>query len=86
MAKKKESRFEAAGWLFWIITSVVLMPPSIWFFWSKKPEEATWLYPFGMGAVIAALAAGFITWIVNSIIQWRLKRKHLQERKNAKKQ
>jgi len=85
VAKKKESRFDAAGWLFWFITFGVLLIPSIWLLWNRRPEDSSWLYPLGMGTVIAAIGAGFVTWIINAVMQWRLKKKHIEERKKAKK-
>ncbi len=82
--KKKNTRLDAAGWTFWLIAFGVLLGPAVWALWVVKTEEAAWFFPLAMGTVLAALGAGVVTWAVNTVIQGRLKKQRLIERKKKK--
>lgn len=86
VAKKKEWKFDAAGWVFWLVLFAVLLAPSMFLGKAVVYEDtavSTWI---GFGIVIAAIGAGIISWAVNSVIQRHRKRQRIVERKKAKKQ
>ncbi len=86
MAKKESFTFDAAGWLFWSVVFVVLVGPLTYLSWNIVYETASRIVPVGMGVVGAAIGAGFISWAVNALVQFRAKKKRVQERKKARKQ
>ena len=85
--KKKKSSFEfdAAGWPFWTVLFVLLVGPGIYGSLQLVRSGANPMLPVGMGVVSAAIGAGVVSWAVNSVIQWRRKKKRLAERKKARK-
>ena len=84
MAKKASFEFDAAGWLFWTILLVVFLAPCLWMAWQITYEGTSALVRIGMGAVSAAVAAGFVSWVVNTLVQRYRKKKRLAKRKKAK--
>ena len=77
---------DAAGWLFWVITFLVVLAPCIWGAWQiPYTTKSPWI-PIVFGAVGAAVAAGLVSWAVNAVLQWRRKRQRIAERKKLKKQ
>ena len=90
MAKKsaktqRKPRFDAAGWLFWAVVFFVLVGPAIYGASRITAKDAMWLVPVAMGVVSAALGAGFVSWAVNGVIQRRVRKRRLAERKRSKK-
>lgn len=85
MAKKKEKHWDSVGWLFFSIWFVLLVGPCIYGLFQIVMEDTTALVPLGVGAVLAAVAAGLIAWIVNSILQFRAKRRRIAARKQTRK-
>ena len=80
------SLFDTAGWLFWLFIFLLLLWPGI--FLASKIIYAIYgrWYPIVMGAVLAAVGAGVVSWAVNSVLQRRQKKLRSQARKKARKQ
>lgn len=87
MAKKKsvKSSEEAAGWLFWLVSFVIFIAPCIWGAWQVARESATPAAKIVLGVVATAMAASLLSWAVNSVYQYRNKKRRIAERKKAKK-
>jgi len=79
------SRFDAAGWLFWTVVFALCAGPCMYAAWQIIDPKANRLYPIGTGFVVAAILAGFISWAVNAALQWREKRQRIERRKKARK-
>ena len=85
MAHKKKHQLESVGWLFWGIVFVASAGPAIYAAYRLTIESAPITVPISMGALLAAIAAAFISWGVNSALQARYHKRRLAERKQAKK-
>lgn len=85
MAKKASSLFDSAGWLFWLILFLAFLAPCIITAWKFSYAHASRIFPIGVGVVMAALSAGIMSWAVNSVLQSRLKKQRIAERKKTKK-
>ena len=84
MAPKTQRRLEAVGWRFWGVTFAVLLGP-LWYGAHRMVREDTpFLATLGIGIVAAAVAAGLVTWPVNSVLQHLAKKRHAEQRKLAK--
>ncbi|HEO72245.1 MAG TPA: hypothetical protein ENN80_13370 [Candidatus Hydrogenedentes bacterium] len=84
MASNRAAEF-VAGWLFWTILCVLLAGPCIYGVWRITEDDSYVLLRVGVGIVAAAIVAGMIAWAVNSVVQWRYRKRRLEERKKAKK-
>ena len=85
MPNEKKPKFDAAGWGFWGIMFALFLAPSIYGVWTYTLRVQRSEIAIGAGMVLAALAAGIVSWAVNAIVQHRLKKQRLAERKLAKK-
>lgn len=85
MAKKTAGSLEAVGWLFWLITFLVLVGPLVYGCWQITHAAASRLVPVVTGAALAAVGSGLIAWPVNSFLQYRNKKRRLAQRKKARK-
>jgi len=85
VTKNEGYKFDAAGWLFWTIVLVILTPICIYGSWKVVYQSTNRIVPIGMGVVLAAIGAGFVSWGVNAVIQSRRKKQRQMERKKAKK-
>ena len=85
MAKQRTAILKEAGWLFWIITTGILLAPCIYAVWRLTTERAEVTVRVSMGVIFAAIASGIITWSVNTVIQTRAERRRVAERKLHKK-
>lgn len=85
MSKGHWLDFDAAGWVFWLIVSLVLLGPAVWLSWKIVDPYVSRIYPVGIGAIGAIIGASFISTGVNYLIQLRRKKVRLTERKKAKK-
>ncbi len=85
MAKQQSPWFDAAGWGFWGIVFGMLVGPCVFLAWKIKRTQTAWVLPIGVGLLLAALGAGFVSWAVNGVVQYRRKKQRLVERKRAKK-
>lgn len=85
MNKEKSASLESVGWVFYCIVFGVVLAPAIILAWQISYERATRMLPIGLGIAIAAIVAGMITWLVNSVLQWRAEKRRKAERKKAKK-
>ena len=86
MTEKRKFEFDAAGWLFWTIVFAVLVGPSIYSMKFLLYDDTPIMIFIGSGVVFAAIGAGFISWIVNAILQRRSKKRRIEEKKKARKQ
>ncbi|NUM53294.1 MAG: hypothetical protein HUU46_06600 [Candidatus Hydrogenedentes bacterium] len=86
MGNPKSFRLEAAGWGFWLVTSLVLAGPSVYIAYQVTQEHLSREIPFAMGIVVAAFVSAFVTYIANLIIQRNNERRRSAEAKQAKKQ
>jgi len=84
--KKGWLDFDAAGWLFWTVVFLLALGPCLYGSWHLVYDDASRWIPLSMGFVFAALIAGFLSWAVNAVLQRRVKKRRLSERKKAKKQ
>lgn len=87
MAKQKaapEPRFESVGWAFYLILSVVLSGPCIYAAWAISYENTEWYVRIGIGLTFAGFAAAFLTWIINSALQYRVVRLKKAQRRGGK--
>lgn len=85
MAKKRWLRFDAAGWFFWGVVFLVVLGPCLYGAWHLVYAEASPLAPLALGFVLAAVAAGLVSWGVNAVLQRRVKKQRQAKRKEAKK-
>lgn len=85
MSKGNWLDFDAAGWLFWSVVSLVLLGPAVWLSWKIVDPYASRLYPVAIGAIGAIIVASFISTGVNYLVQLRRKKQRLTERKKSKK-
>lgn len=86
MSKNNWLDFDAAGWVFWSIVSLVLLGPALWLAWKITDPYVSRAYPIVIGAIGAIIGASFISTVVNYLVQRRRKRLRLGERKKSKKQ
>ncbi len=82
---EKENHRDSVGWLFFCVWFVLLLGPCVYGVFQIVTEDANDLVPFGAGVVFAAVAAALVAWIVNSILQFRAKRRRIAVRKVARK-
>lgn len=85
MSKGTSFDFDAAGWLFWSVITLLLLGPAIWLAWKIADPYASRVYPIGVGATGAILGSSFVSMAVNYVVQRRRKKQRLSERKKAKK-
>ena len=85
MAAKKTDAFEYAGWKFWCVVFVLIAIPAIYASFQLVREDTTFLVPVSMGGITAAIGAGLVSWAINSVLQYRAKRRQLTVRKKARK-
>ncbi len=86
VSKEHRWKFDAAGWLFWLIIFVVLTGPYIFATWKMVYKETSLRVPIVTGIVFAAIGAGLISWAVNAVLQRKQKRQRIERRKKARKQ
>ncbi len=85
MPKQDRSPIDSVGWVFLVVVFAILLIPAIYLSWHVVREDQEWPIPFGLGVLLAFFASGIVTWIVNTALQVRSKRRHAQTRKKAKK-
>ena len=84
MDKPGRFRLEAAGWGFWIASTIVLAGPFIYVSYQVTEDHLSHEVPVGIGIIGAAIAGAFVTLIANTIIQRSLARRKVAERKQTK--
>lgn len=85
MAKSSRREFDAAGWLFWTLVFAVLAGPGMYLAFKFTDKGSFILLRLGAGAMIAAVGAGVISWAVNTVLQYRNRKRRVAKRKKAKK-
>jgi hypothetical protein len=90
MAKKNAAptptpRFEAVGWTFFLVLTLVLSAPFIFLAWVISYENTEWYLRVGIGLTFAGFAAAILTWIINSALQYRVERIKQSQRQRSKK-
>lgn len=85
MNQKRSFRLEYAGWLFWLITTAILVGPTTYAAFQLVREQEGPLVPIGIGVIVAGFSGGLITWAVNAVLQRRLKERRAVARKKARK-
>ena len=86
VTKERCLKFDAAGWLFWLIVFIVLVGPCIYGTWKVVYSTAPRTVPIIVGLVLAAVGAGVVSWAVNAVIQHRQKKQRIARRKKVRKQ
>ena len=76
---------DTAGWPFWLISFIVFLIPFGYFGYVLRYEQAPIGSVVAVVVMAAAVTAGIFTWAVNTVMMYRAKRRHIQERKLAKK-
>ena len=82
---EKKYQFDAAGWGFWGLLFALFLAPSIYGVWIFTFRVQRSEIAIGAGVVVAALAAGVVSWAVNAFVQRGRKKQRQAERKLAKK-
>ena len=85
VAKDKTSGLEYVGRKFWFVGFVVVAVPAVYASFQLVTERTTPLVPVAMGAIGAAIGAGVVSWAVNSVLQYRTRKRQLAARKKARK-
>jgi hypothetical protein len=72
----------AAGWTFWIVVFVLLLAPA-WFWASRNAfsDKQSGAFPLIAAFVLAAIGAGFVSWVTNTGLQWWSRRTNRLARK-----
>lgn len=74
-----------AGWEFWVVSFCSALAPCLLVGLLITQESAKRLAPISFGFIIAALAAGFVSWAVNSAIQRRAERARRRSKSRKRK-
>jgi hypothetical protein len=85
LAAKARNEIEAVGWVFFVVTFLILVGPLVYLSWQIVYRTAPWFAPVGMGLFSAAIAAAILSWAVNEVYQRRQRQQRLVARKQAKK-
>lgn len=85
MAKQARTPIDSVGWVFWFIAFIVFLGPSIYLSWQVVRDDQAAPIPVGMGAILAGFLAALLSWVVNTVLQTRSKRRHTEARKKGKK-
>ncbi len=78
------SELTSVGWVFWMITSAVLIGPFIWGAYAVLLERAPKPFPPVAGALTAMIFAAIVTATVNSLLQRREAARAARRRKQTK--
>lgn len=84
MATKKHTQIETVGWKFWLVAFVVLIVPGYLALLPITRESTPWYALAAGGVVFAAIGAGVVSWAVNSLLQYRVRKRRHAERKSKK--
>lgn len=74
-ARFNVSEWESAGWGFWLISFFATLPLCVWGMSQILYEGVTFWAAAVFGFVGAAAIAGFLSWLVNSLLQARVARR-----------
>lgn len=77
---------DSVGWRFWSTCFILFLAPGIYLSWQLAYEEVSPGALILFGIIFAALVAGFMAVIVNTILGTRAEKKRKVEKKQAKKQ
>jgi len=83
--KPTKQPIETVGCIFWLAIFLLTLGPSIYLCWRVTYEDTTLWAPAIFGLSGAALLAGVISLIVNSILQHRVEKRRKSERKLERK-
>lgn len=86
MGNPSPFRLEAAGWGFWLVTSVVLSIPCVYVSYQITQAHLSREIPLAMGVIVAAVLAAFVTYFANLFIQRANARRRAVESRQSKKQ
>lgn len=81
---KKARTYDAAGWGTWAILFGILLVPGIFAAMPLQPFDASAVYPYLMGPILAAIMAGIVTVGINTVLQRRAIRKQRDNRRPRK--
>lgn len=84
-AGSKKRRIEGAGWMFWSVSFIVLLGPSIYLAAQVKYSNLTNFGVVLYGFIASAVAASVLTLVVNSVFQFSIARIRKFEKRRAKK-
>jgi len=65
----KGKGIEAVGWGFWLVVFFLSLAPCIYVIRINTYESEGWLTPVLLGSVMAAIGAGVLSVIANSLLQ-----------------
>jgi hypothetical protein len=86
MGNPRTFRLEAAGWGFWLISTLVLAGPCVYVAYQVTQEHLSREIPFAIGILCATFLAAVVTFLANTVIQKAHARRKNMERKQAKPQ
>lgn len=69
-----ENRIDSVGWIFFGVMLALLIAPCIYGVYAITNTTVTIGIRVGMGIFLAFFAAGFISWIVNSMLYFRARK------------
>lgn len=81
MSNRRPFRLEAAGWGFWLVTSLVLAGPCIYGAFQITQAHLSREVPISIGIIGAVVIAAFVTFAANTVIQRASARRKAAERK-----
>ncbi|MCC6796175.1 MAG: hypothetical protein IT366_13730 [Candidatus Hydrogenedentes bacterium] len=84
MNKLKSFRIEAAGWGFWLVSTIILAVPFVYASYQVTEEHLSREIPLALGLIGASLAGAFVTFIANTIIQRSNEQRKAADRKHHK--
>lgn len=84
MDKPKSFRIEAAGWGFWIVSTIVLAIPFVYASYQVTEDHLSREIPLALGIIGAAISGAVVTFVANTIIQRNADRRKAAERKQTK--
>lgn len=75
----QKKRLDSVGWIFFSVALVLYLPPCIYAIISVTVDALHIGIRVGTGIALAFFAAGFTSWIVNSILYYRAERLDARE-------
>lgn len=78
-----KERWDSVGWGFFGAMFVLWLAPGIYVIYSITSSTLTTGTRVGTGVVLAFMAAGFTSWAVNSMLDYRARRREAQAQESS---
>jgi uncharacterized membrane-anchored protein len=76
---------DTLSWLFFLVLMLLFLAPAVWLTTLITYEETNWVVRGGFGVVIAAVAAGLVSWVVTGVVSRIAAAREKKRRKKRKK-